>query len=105
MPSSPLFVIVFVAGIAVGYLLATLRRTRTIRLSSLPSGVDSGAGGKRRLIKTRTMELKCKCGALWKFRDPAEPGYEPFPSGDSFTCPGCGKIKDLREIHKLERKA
>ena len=55
--------------------------------------------------KVRTIELKCKCGSVLKFRDPVEPGYQPYPLGDSFTCSGCGKAYDLREIRNLEKGA
>ena len=105
--SGPLLGIVFAAGIFVGWLLATVTRTRaTIELSALPPGTDASAGAARVAVKkVRTMELKCRCGSMLKFRDPVEPGYQPFPSGDSFTCSSCGKVYDLREIHKLEKDA
>ena len=85
-----LIVIAFVAGIAVGWLLATVRVRGTIHVSARPMGTNSGAG-TRSLVgtKTRTMELKCTCGSLLKFRDPVEPGYQPYPSGDSVVCPNC----------------
>ncbi len=97
--SGPLLGVVFVAGIVVGWILANVMRTRETILSALPPGTDLGTGA-RRLGKTkiRIMELKCQCGTMLKFRDPVEPGYEPYPSGDSFTCSGCGKVFDLREI-------
>lgn len=55
--------------------------------------------------KTRTMEIKCGCGSLLKFRDPMELGYQPYPSGDSITCPNCGKVMNLKELRKLETGA
>lgn len=105
--SGPLLGIAFVAGIVVGWILANVTRTKeTIQLSALPPGTDLSAGARRvAKIKVRTMELKCKCGTVLKFRDPVEPGYQPYPSGDSFTCSGCGKVYNLREIHNLEKGA
>jgi hypothetical protein len=100
-----LFAIAFVAGIAVGWLLATVRVKATIRASALPARTSSGAGTRSLApAKARTMELKCACGSLLKFRDPVEPGYQPYPSGDSVVCPNCGKIKDLSEIRKMLEK-
>jgi hypothetical protein len=103
--SGSLLGIAFVAGIVVGWILANVTRTREmIQLSALPPGADMNTGSMRvAMKKTRTMELKCKCGSVLKFRDPLEPGYQPYPSGDSFSCSGCGKVYDLKEIHKLEK--
>lgn len=105
--SGPLLGVSFVAGIVVGWILANVTRTReAIQLSTLPPGTDASAGAPRLAMKkVRTMELKCKCGSVLKFRDPVEPGYEPYPSGDSFSCSGCGKVYDLGEIRKLEKSA
>jgi hypothetical protein len=105
--SGPLLIIAFVAGIVVGWILANVTRAKVaIQLSTPPAGKDVGAGGLRvAMKKVRTMELKCKCGSVLKFRDPVEPGYQPYPSGDSFTCSGCGKVYDLGEIRKLEKGA
>ena len=101
----PLLRIAFVAGIVVGWILAKVTRGGAmIKVSSLPPGTDTNTGSVRvAMKKTRTMELKCKCGSVLKFRDPVEPGYEPYPSGDSFSCSGCGKVYDLKEIRKLEK--
>jgi hypothetical protein len=105
--SGPLLGIAFVAGIVVGWMLANVTRTKEIiEVSALRSGTDLSTGARRvAMTKVRTMELKCKCGSVLKFRDPVEPGYQPYPSGDSFSCSGCGKVYDLREIHKLEKGA
>jgi hypothetical protein len=105
--SSPLLGIAFVAGIVVGWMLANLTRSKqTIELSAPPPGTDLSTG-VRRVAKTkiRTMELKCKCGAVLKFRDPVQPGYQPYPSGDSFSCSNCGKVFDLSQIRSLEKDA
>ncbi len=104
--SGPLLGIVFVAGIFVGWVLANVTRTKETILSALPPGTDLGASARRvAMKKVRTMELKCKCGSVLKFRDPVEPDYQPYPSGDSFSCSSCGKVFDLREIHNLEKGA
>ena len=94
--------IAFVAGIAVGWLLATTRAKGKWHISLSPA--DSGSGPRALRVRTKIykMEIKCLCGALLKFRDPVEPGYQPYPNGDSVTCPSCGRIKDLHQIRALE---
>lgn len=103
--SGPLLGMVFVAGIVIGWILANVMRTRDTILSALPPGTDLGAGSGLRIGKTkiRIMELKCKCGTMLKFRDPVAPGYEPYPSGDSFACSNCGKVYNLAEMRNLEK--
>jgi hypothetical protein len=101
--SGPLLGIAFAAGIFVGWMLANVARTKEVQVSGLPSGTDPSTGTRVAKTKVRVMELICKCGAVLKFRDPLEPGYQPYPSGDSFSCSACGKVYDLREIHKLEK--
>lgn len=104
--SGPLLGIAFVAGIFLGWMLANVTRTKETILSALPPGTDLSTGaGRVGMKKVRVMELKCKCGSMLKFRDPVEPGYEPYPSGDSFSCSSCGKVYDLRQIRKLEKGA
>lgn len=76
--SSPLLGAVLIAGIAVGWLLAKFTGNRkTVHLSSLPAGMGLETG-THRVTKTRTIELKCKCGSVLKFRDPVAPGYQPY---------------------------
>ncbi|MGA9720960.1 MAG: hypothetical protein WBQ86_00775 [Candidatus Binatus sp.] len=99
--SGPLLGIAFVAGIFVGWVLANVTRTKEEILSALPPGTDLSSGAR----KVRIMELKCKCGSMLKFRDPVEPGYQPYPSGDSFSCSDCGKVYDLKEIRNLGKGA
>ena len=97
-----LIAIAFFAGIAVGWLLSNVVKGRL--QFSLAPGASTGA---RWLVttKTREMKLKCVCGSLMKFCDPVKPGYQPFPTGDSVTCPNCGKTMDVTEIRKLEGSA
>ena len=98
--------IAFLAGIVVGWLLATVRARATMRDSAWSAGTDPAVGTRRPMTaKIRTMELKCACGALSKFRDPVEDGYLPFPSGDSVACPSCGRVLKLNEFRKLEKDA
>ncbi len=100
--SGPVLGIAFVTGIVVGWMLANVTRAKEV----IQPGTNLSTGARRvAKTKVRTMELKCKCGSVLKFRDPLEPGYQPFPSGDSFTCSGCGKVYDLREIRNLEKGA
>ena len=87
--------IVFLVGIAIGWLLATYWIRGTVRVSAGPAGT----------AKTYRMEIKCLCGSVLKFRDPVAPGYEPYPTGDSITCPNCGRVKDLKEIRELQKEA
>lgn len=102
--SSYLFLaIVFFAGIAVGWLLATVRVKARINVSLEPPGTSTGTQQlmTTKLSKMRKMEIKCACGSLMRFCDPAEPGYQPYPTGDSVTCSNCGRTKDLTEIRKM----
>lgn len=114
--SNGLFMIVlfaFVAGIAVGWFFGTarIRLGGSMRVSTAPPeatpGICTNWSGEavKSASKARTMELRCKCGSVWKFRDPPEPGFEPFPVGDSFSCPKCGFATDLRRIRKLVQDA
>jgi hypothetical protein len=96
--------IAFLLGIGVGWLVATVRVKGKIHVSMSPA--SSGTGNRWAVTKTtQVMELTCACGELLKFRNPVEPGYQPFPSGDSVTCPHCGRVTSLTEIHKLEKDA
>ena len=105
-PSSSylLTAIVFFVGIAVGWLLATFRVKGRIPTSLAPRWTSTAA---QRLvaINTHKLEIKCVCGSLMKFRDPVAPGYQPYPTGESVTCPNCGRTNDLTEIRKLEGHA
>lgn len=93
---------VFLAGVLIGWLLATYRIKATIDVSADTAGT---ARGRRRRAKTYRMEIRCLCGSLLKFSDPVGPGYQPYPTGDSVTCPNCGRVKDLTEIRQLQKEA
>lgn len=92
--------IVFLAGIAIGWTLATYRLRATIHASAAPGGT---AAGRPIRVKTYRMEIRCLCGSVLKFSDPMEPGYQPYPTGASVTCPNCGRVKDLKEIRELQK--
>lgn len=110
-----LVVIAFVAGMAVGWLLATTRSkgrvSGSMDVSSVPPGTATGirtswsGEALKATSKARTMELRCKCGSTWKFREPLELGFEPFPAGDTFSCRNCGHVTDLERVRKLVRDA
>jgi hypothetical protein len=92
---------IFLAGLVAGWLIATLRVNGNLRFSFLPQGKARPFLATK---TTRTLELKCACGSLWKFRDTPgllAPGFQPYPTGDSYSCPKCGKVTDLNEIRKL----
>jgi len=99
----------FFAGLAVGWFAATarVRLGGSMRVSSVPQGTTPGIHTSwssevaKATAKARTMELRCQCGSVWKFRDPPEPGFEPFPPGNSFSCPKCGHVTDFERIRKL----
>ncbi len=58
--------------------------------------------------RTRTMVLKCQCGAIWHFREGSGPlptGTEPIPAGDSYICKQCGRSIDLKQERQLEADA
>ena len=106
LTDSYLFALVaFLVGIAVGWVLATARGKGTTSDFTSAPGTASVAGTGRRTVKARTMEMRCACGTVSKFHDPVLPGYQPFPDGDSVTCPNCGRVAKLNQIRQLERDA
>jgi membrane protease subunit (stomatin/prohibitin family) len=103
---------IFVIGLAVGWVMAKTRVSGSLQVEV--SGVDPSQEGKPRTLSfvktstTRTLALKCQCGALWKFTESsgAQPlGTQPMPAGDSFICPKCGKSIDLKAERQLEAEA
>ncbi|HVN63995.1 MAG TPA: hypothetical protein VMT58_05120 [Candidatus Binataceae bacterium] len=93
---------VLVIGVAIGWFIATFRARKTTLDALRPTVFGAGTGAKQ---KIRTIELQCSCGNKLKFRDPVEPGYEPFPQSDSVACPNCGKVRDLGKILKRAEAA
>jgi hypothetical protein len=104
-------VIFFIMGFAAGWLFSRVRVKGAINVSVLPPGATSGLGSSlitSKTIRTRALNLKCQCGETWQFRETsghADAGSLPFPTGDSFTCPKCGKSIDLSQERKLEAEA
>jgi hypothetical protein len=99
-----LALIAFIAGTAFGWLLATSRaRGATTDFTSAAGSVAGVA--RARMVKARTMEMKCACGTVSRFRDPVEPGFQPFPDGDTIACSNCGRVTNLNQIRKMERDA
>ena len=103
---------IFVIGVAVGWVMAKTRVSGSLQVN-VP-GVDPSQVGKSRTLSfvktstTRTLALKCQCGAFWKFTEGSgtqAPGTQPIPTGDSFVCPKCGKSIDLKAERQLEAQA
>ncbi len=61
---------IFLAGLFAGWLIATLRVSGNLRFSFQPPGKVSPFLATK---KTRTLELKCACGSISKFRDTQGP--------------------------------
>ena len=105
-PVQSVAVVFLIFGFVMGWLFGRARVRGSLNVSILPPGATSGATSSFITSKTvRTLTLKCLCGATWTFRETsghADPGSLPFPSGDSFTCPKCGKTLDLTQERKLE---
>jgi hypothetical protein len=101
---------IFLLGAIVGWLAAGKLGTRvSVKVGSGPL-VDSdlSKGLHVRVAKSRTVLLKCQCGATWQFREgigPFPPGTEPIPTGDSYTCKKCGRSIDLTQERQLEAEA
>ena len=102
------FIGAFIAGFLVGWLTATVRLRGKVQLTLSP--VDTPSLGNKSLVIKKVvglMELKCNCGAAWKFYDasyPSAPGSLLYHWEDSYTCPNCGKATDIREIRKIQEE-
>jgi hypothetical protein len=96
---------ILLAGCFVGWLLANVRITGALKISMARGEARTG---KFEIRTVRIMQLRCQCGAVWKFRDGAahsDPAYLPYPKGQSFTCPACGRAASLKVEHPLENDA
>jgi len=97
--------LVFPVGFVAGWLLGRIHMKGTFNISLQKPGVTSGSRPAFAVAKTvQTLNLKCQCGATWKFHETSghpDEGSQPMPAGDAFTCPSCGRSIDLRELHKL----
>ena len=100
---------IFLAGALVGW-FASGRGSAGAFIGVRPElAGDPGKPGIRfQTTRTRTMVLKCQCGATWHFRQgsgPLPPGTEPIPTGDAYICKKCGRSIDLRQERRLEAEA
>lgn len=108
--TGPMVFLIFLAGVAIGWIAAKMRGgTIDVQLSgqTLPPGSVPG-GIKITKSVVRRLTLKRQCGAKWDFAEgsgalPA--GTKPFPTGDTFECPSCGRSMDLKAERKLEAEA
>ena len=101
---------IFLIGIAVGWVMAKTRVSGSLNVNISPADPSQGKPRTLSFVKTtttRTLALKCQCGAVWKFTDSSSPqvGTQPIPTGDSFICPKCGKSMDLKAERQLEAEA
>jgi hypothetical protein len=93
-------------GILLGWFFGFIHRLKfKININAIPPSAG-GLSANRSFFSakfTRVLNLKCKCGAEYKFREDAIPGreHEPFPAGGTFTCPQCGNVTDLKQIENL----
>ena len=108
MKPDPTYVIIsaFLIGMAVGWILARTRVSGSFSASLTPF---TGAGPvSTKVLRTTNLTLKCVCGNVQKFHyssGGSSPESAPFPSGDSYTCPKCGKALDLTELRKVAKEA
>jgi hypothetical protein len=97
-------IFVFLFGALFGWFLGRRRLQGGLSISVHDPGVTSGANRTFAISKTvRSLSLKCECGSTWRFHETsghADQGSQPMPTGDSFTCPSCGRSIDLRELRK-----
>lgn len=98
--------LIFLGGLAVGWFLGRVRLQTKFNISFQKPGQASASSPVFAVAKTvQTLNLKCQCGATWRFHETsghADQGSQPMPTGDSFTCPKCGRNIDLRELHKIQ---
>lgn len=85
-------VFIFAVGVAVGRIL------RPTKINLAGSFMPHSRFGVNRV---KILKVKCQCGEQLEFRDPPDPSYPdalPFPTGDSVTCPKCGRAFDLAAV-------
>jgi hypothetical protein len=108
--SRPAVSAIFLAGFAVG-VVAKARGGGAMRIGfstgDFPQGTVPG-GIKISKSLVRRLTLKCRCGAKWDFAEGSgalPPGTKPFPTGDAFECPSCGRSIDLKAERQAEAEA
>lgn len=58
-------------------------------------------------LEQTDLSIKCDCGETQRFHTEGSGGFSGsvvFPSGDTYTCPRCGKTHDLAQVRDLARK-
>jgi hypothetical protein len=98
---------IFLAGYMLGWMMATLRQRSNLGLKSgevSPESLATLATSIARTSTSRSIRLKCTCGALWNFRSPNDStnsDQPAVPDGDSYTCPKCHRSIDLRPMREM----
>ena len=97
----------YVGGCFTGWVLASKSKPSEYEL--MPSANESTRPSRTiRRVRSKVLEVRCKCGATHKFAEGAAalgPDFKPFPQGDTFTCPDCGRDFNLQEARKLAEQA
>ncbi len=108
LPWIAIIAIFFLGGVVGWFVANKVGVTASLRAFNRPPVELLRSGGSRLVKTTRTVVLKCQCGATWQFREGTgslPPGVEPIPTGDSFTCKKCGRSIDLKVERQLEAEA
>lgn len=106
--TGPVLLGIFLAGLAIGWIAGKTRVWGgiNVQLSGQNLAPEMTPGGiKISKSVMRRLTLKCQCGSEWHFAEgsgtlPAD--AKPFPTGDTFECPNCGRGIDLKAERKLE---
>jgi hypothetical protein len=98
---------IFLAGYALGWIMATARSRSIFGSKSGDISADAVRAFEAQLgnkATTKMFRLKCKCGAVWNFRSGDTPGASEvpvLPDGDSYTCPTCGFAINLKPVREM----
>jgi hypothetical protein len=117
MNLSPRDALLLICGtIAAAFILGWLARSISIRgsmrvgIDALPSASKLSLGRAKyteTILNGNIYQLKCNCGEVSKFRSPsvAEPADLPvLPTADSYSCPKCGFVMDLKRLREITKK-
>jgi len=100
--------VIFLLGVGVGWVLGKFRVSGRANIDFTGVNPTPGSFKSVKTTTVRSLTLKCKCGAVWNFREGTglfAPDTQPIPSGDSFVCPKCGKSIDLKAERQFEAEA
>ena len=112
-PTIAIWTLGLLAAVSLGFVflkwsLGHVRTRWKLNISFQQPGEPSRAGSSFAFEKfertVHSLSLKCECGAHWRFHETsghADSDSQPMPIGDSFTCPKCGRVIDLRAVRKL----